>query len=364
MPLTEIETFSISLLQILDEAGKVDKKLEPDLTEEDLLGIYRTMTRARELDRRMLNLQRQGRIGTFGPTTGQEASTVGPAFAMGENDWLVTSFRELGARLQRGEPAINALTFHNGYEEGNTLPEGVNGITPISIIVGSQTLHAAGIAYALRYRGVEDAAVVTFFGDGASSEGDVYEAMNFAGVWNVPVVFICQNNQWAISVPRSHQTAATTLAQKAIAAGIRGIQVDGNDVLAMYAATKEALERAKAGEGPTLIEAITYRLLMHTTADDPKKYRDEAEEQEAWTREPLIRYRAYLEGKGIWNEEKQSTLQEEMAAEIEGVVQEFEAMTDFPPEILFDHVYGTQHAEIEAQKAQFLANLSRERADA
>ena len=364
MPLTEIETFSISLLQILDEAGKVDKKLEPDLSEAELLELYRTMMRTRELDRRMLNLQRQGRIGTFGPVTGQEASTVGPAFAMGEKDWLVTSFRELGARLQRGEPAINSLLFHNGYEEGNSLPEGVGRMTPISIIVGSQALHAAGIAYALRYRGEEDAAALTFFGDGASSQGDVYEAMNFAGVWNAPVVFICQNNQWAISVPRANQTAAPTLAQKAIGAGIRGIQVDGNDVLAMYAATKEALERAKAGEGPTLIEAVTYRLLMHTTADDPKKYRDEAEEQEAWTREPLIRYRAYLEEKGLWDKAKQSALEEELAAEIESVIQEFEAMTEFPPEVLFDFVYGTEHAEIAAQKEQFLANLSREKANA
>lgn len=363
MPLTELEQFTISRLQILDEEGNADPELEPDLKVDELIEIYSLMVRARELDQRMLNMQRQGRIGTFGPCTGQEASVVGPAFAMGEKDWLVTSFRELGARLTRGEPMENALLFHNGFEEGNVLPEGTSNIAPISIIVGSQTLHATGIAYALKYRN-EDAAVVTFFGDGGSSQGDVYEAMNFAGVWNAPVVFICQNNQWAISMRRENQTAASTIAQKAIAAGIEGIQVDGNDVLATYSAARQALERAHSGGGPTLIESTTYRLMMHTTADDPKKYRSEEEEKEAWEKEPIPRFRKYLEKKGIWDEKKQEALELEVKAEVEGVVAEFEAKTDFDPAILFDHVFGTKHDEIEEQRAQFLANTAREAADA
>ncbi len=364
MPLTELESFTVQHLQILDAEGRADPDLEPDLDDETLIEMYRAMMRARQLDARMLNLQRQGRIGTFGPCTGQEAAVVGPAFAMGESDWLVTAFRELGARLVRGEPAVNALLFHNGYEEGNVLPEGVDRITPISIIVGSQALHAAGIAWAMKYRGEKDTAVVTFFGDGGSSQGDVYEAMNFAGVWQAPVVFVAQNNQWAISVPRSKQTAAATIAQKAIAAGIHGIQVDGNDVLATYVAARQALERAKAGEGPTLIEAVTYRLLMHTTADDPKKYRSEAEEEAAWANEPLPRFRRYLEGKGLWNEEKQTALEAELKAEIDAVVTEFEARTDFDPKRLFDHVYGTSHPEIERQRREFAAHLSEETDDA
>jgi len=360
MPLTELQTHTIHHLRILDEEGNADPDLEPDLGEETLIEIYRAMVRARELDARMLKLQRQGRIGTFGPTTGQEAAVVGPAFAMGERDWLVTAFRELGARLVRGEPAINSLLFHNGYEEGNVLPEGVERITPISIIVGSQPLHATGIAWAMQYRGEKDTAVVTFFGDGATSQGDVYEAMNFAGVWNSPVVFIAQNNQWAISVPRSQQTATPTLAQKAIAAGIEGIQVDGNDVLAMYVAARDALERARSGGGPTLIEAVTYRLLMHTTADDPKKYRKEEEEQAAWEREPLPRYRRYLEKKGVWDEAKQEALETGIKAEIDAVVKEFEARTDFAPELLFDHTFGTENRELQRQRREFLANRTEE----
>lgn len=363
MPLTELEQFTVSRLQILDDDGNADPELEPDLTEEELLDIYRFMTRARELDQRMLNLQRQGRIGTFGPSTGQEASAVGPAFAMGDNDWLVTAFRELGARMARGEPMTNALIFHNGFEEGNVLPEDASDMTPISIIVGSQALHAAGIAYALKYRG-EDSAVVSFFGDGGSSQGDVYEAMNFAGVWQAPVVFVCQNNQWAISMPRGKQTAASTIAQKAIAAGIPGIQVDGNDVLATYVATRQALERARSGGGPTLIESVTYRLMMHTTADDPKKYRSEEEEKEAWEREPIQRFRRYLERKGIWDEEKQAALEAEVKAEVDAAVSEFEERKDFKPDILFDHVFGTRHEEIEEQREQFLANLQKESGNA
>ncbi|MBM3318937.1 MAG: pyruvate dehydrogenase (acetyl-transferring) E1 component subunit alpha, partial [Candidatus Eisenbacteria bacterium] len=257
----------------------------------------------------------------------------------------------------RGEPAINSLVFHNGYEEGNLIPDARHQVLPISIIVGSQVLHAVGVAYALKYRKEQDTAVVTFCGDGGSSQGDFYEALNFAGVWKAPVVFIVQNNQWAISVPRRMQTAAATIAQKAIAAGIPGVQVDGNDVLAMIVASREALERARRGEGPTLIEAVTYRLMMHTTADDPRKYRSEEEEQAAWKRDPIPRFRRYLEGRGLWDDARQAKLDQELKEREDAVVREFEAQTDFRPDLLFDHVYGTRHAEIEAQRAEYLENL-------
>ncbi len=359
MPLKEVAKFSVSYMQILDENGNVDEKLEPNIDKKELLEIYRWMVLSREADQRMINLQRQGRIGTVGPSTGQEAAHVVPAYLMKKNDWFVGAFREAGARLVRGESIVQALVFYNGFEEGNKKPKDYRTL-PISIIVGAQTLHAVGIGYAVKYRGEKDTAVVAFMGDGATSEGDFHEAMNFAGVWQAPVVFICQNNQWAISMPRHKQTKAQTLAQKAIAYGIPGLQVDGNDPLAMYAATQEALDRARSGGGPTFIEAITYRLMMHTTADDPKKYRSDDEVAQWQKKDPIPRFKKYLESKGIWDEEKEATLQAEIKEEIDTAVKEFEDFKDLPPEACFDYVSGTKHAELEEQKQEFLDNLRKE----
>ncbi len=363
MPLKEVCKFSISYLQILDEKGKVDQKLEPKISNKDLLALYRWICLAREVDQRMINLQRQGRIGTLGPSTGQEAAHCVPAFLMKENDWLVGAFREAGARLMRGESIAQALLFYNGFEEGNKKPQAMRTL-PISIIVGSQTLHAVGIGYAMKYRGEKDSVVVTFLGDGGTSEGDFHEALNFAGVWQVPVVFIVQNNQWAISMPRAKQTHSKTIAQKAIAYDIPGIQVDGNDPLAMFVATQEALERARKGEGPTLIEAVTYRLMMHTTADDPKKYRSDEEVEDWKKKDPLPRFRKYLEDKGIWDARKQKALDAEIKAEIDAAVKEFEAIKDLKPDACFDHVFGTKHDEIEEQRQEFLKYIGKEAADA
>ena len=363
MPLKEVCKFSISYLQILDEKGKVDQKLEPKISNKDLLALYRWICLAREVDQRMINLQRQGRIGTLGPSTGQEAAHCVPAFLMKENDWLVGAFREAGARLMRGESIAQALLFYNGFEEGNKKPQAMRTL-PISIIVGSQTLHAVGIGYAMKYRGEKDSVVVTFLGDGGTSEGDFHEALNFAGVWQVPVVFIVQNNQWAISMPRAKQTHSKTIAQKAIAYDIPGIQVDGNDPLAMFVATREALERARKGGGPTLIEAVTYRLMMHTTADDPKKYRSDEEVEDWKKKDPLPRFRKYLEDKGIWDARKQKALDAEIKAEIDAAVKEFEAIKDLKPDACFDHVFGTKHDEIEEQRQEFLKYIGKEAADA
>jgi pyruvate dehydrogenase E1 component alpha subunit len=364
MPTKVIEEFSVSYMQILDEDGNVDEKLEPAIEPEKLLKMYKTMVLAREADQRKLKLQRQGRIGTFGPSTGQEATAVGASAALNDDDWFVGAFREYGGRLWRGEPLTNQLYYYNGYEEGNVQPEGGSMKTlPNAVIVGSQTLHAVGIGYALKYK-KEKAASLVFMGDGATSEGDFHEALNFAGVWKAPTVFFCQNNQWAISVPRSKQTAATTLAQKAIAHGFNGIQVDGNDVLAVYKATSEALEMARNGEGPTLIEGITFRLMMHTTADDPKKYRTEEVEEKWWKVEPLIRFRKYLENKGLWDDAKQEALMEEVKQKIDDAVKEFEARDDFKPDEPFDHVFGTKHPDIEEQRQKFLAELKLEESNA
>ena len=357
MPLTTIGQFRIPYMQILDENGTVDRELEPQLSDQELLRLYRAMYLSREADQRMLKLQRQGRIGTFGPGTGQEAAFCGPTFALTDKDWLLGSFREPGARFMRGEPLSTALLYYNGYEEGNALSPAKRTL-PIAVIVASQTLHAVGIAYSMRYQGEKDSAVLTFLGDGATSQGDFHEALNFAAVWQVPVVFVVQNNQWAISVPRSRQTHAQTIAQKAIAYDVPGIQVDGNDVLATYQAAKDALDRAHSGGGPTLIEAVTYRLMMHTTADDPKKYRSEKEEQEWWGKEPLLRFTRYLENKGILAAQVKSAIEAETKSYIDEEIKIFEARTGFKPDSPFDHVFGTRHAGIEKQRAAFLYELN------
>lgn len=356
MPLTDIATFSVRHLQVLDEHGKLDADLDPNLPEDVLVRLYRGMVLAREADERMLKLQRQGRIGTFALNSGQEAAQVGPALAMTQQDWLVPAFRELGARLARGLPLVKDLLFYNGFEEGSVAPEAGRTL-PISIIVGSQTLHAVGLAYALQYRGETDAAVVTFLGDGGTSEGEFYEALNFAGVWKAPVVFIVQNNHWAISIPRSRQTASQTLAQKAIAAGIECLSVDGNDALAMYRAADEALKRARSGGGPTLIEAVTYRLLMHTTSDDPSRYRTDEEAQAWWARDPIPRLAAYMAGRGLWDEAREQALRASVRAEVDAAVKEMEATTGMKPDAAFDFVYGTRHDGIEQQRAEFLSGL-------
>ncbi len=362
MPRKPIARFSISSLSVLAPDGSVDRRLEPKLSDDELRTLYRAMVLAREADGRMLKLQRQGRIGTFPLCTGQEASACGVALAMGKSDWLVPAFREVGALLMRGIPIEQVLALYAGYEEGNRIPASLRTL-PMAIPVGSQIPHAPGLAYAARLRGEQDTAVVCFFGDGATSEGDFHEAVNFAAVWKVPVVFVCQNNGWAISLPTGEQTASATIAQKAIAYGIPGIQVDGNDALAVYRATAEALDRARKGEGPTLIETVTYRLMMHTTSDDPSKYREDAEVEDWWAKDPIPRFRTYLEGKGLWDGDLEEALQAEIKDTIDGAVTRFESQLDVPPDTPFDHVLGTDHAFVDEQRAAFLDARGGENAD-
>jgi len=365
MPKTEIAAFSIPYLQILDEKGDLDGDLAPDLDDEALVRLYRHMMWGRLTDERMLKLQRQGRIGTFAPSTGQEAAHCAAMFAARESDWFVGAFREQGARLMRGESLRRQLIYFNGFEEGNVNEPGANQRQlPVSVIVGAQALHAVGIAYAMRLRGEPQTAVICFMGDGATSEGDFHEALNFAAVWQVPVVFVVQNNQWAISVPRDKQTRARTLAQKAVAYEMCGIQVDGNDALAVYVAVREALERGRAGEGPTLVEAVTYRLMMHTTADDQYKYRSKEEEQTWWDKDPLRRYRIFLEKRQLWDDASQAALEKECKEKIDEQVAAFEAIGEPDPALPFDHVFGTAHPRLARQKAEFLAELEKEGAHA
>ncbi len=357
MPLETIQSFHVRRLGVLDEEGRVDPDVDPGLDDATLLALARSMLLSRAADERMFKLQRQGRLGTFPPGIGQEAASVGAAAAMADQDWLVPAFRDMGALLERGYSLESYLRLYNGWEEGNLVPEGCR-ILPSAIVVASSTLHAVGLAWGLRHKGESDTAVLSFIGDGGTSEGDFYEALNFAGVWNVPVVFVIQNNQWAISMPRAAQTRAASLAQKAISAGIPGLQVDGNDVLAVYRATRQALQRAREGDGPSLIEAVTYRLGVHTTADDPRKYRSEDEEQTWWAREPLTRFQRYLENRGLLDTEGWEALQEEASEVVAAAVRAMEDTPPFTGELPFDHVFGTSHTAIEEQRQEYLAHAS------
>lgn len=359
MPLKQIEQFEVDALQVLDAQGELDEALDPPLDDDQRIELYRSMVLAREADQRMLKLQRQGRIGTFPLCTGQEAASCAVTLAMDERDWLVLAFRELGAMLMRGIPLEKTLLLYAGYEEGNHTPEAPRTL-PVAIPVASQIPHATGLAFAARAQGEQDTAVVAFFGDGATSEGDFHEALNFAGLWKAPVVFVCQNNGWAISLPRHEQTASATIAQKAIAYGIEGLQVDGNDALAMYKATSEALVRARSGGGPTLIEAVTYRLMMHTTADDPTKYRSDEEVQSWWERDPLNRFRRDLERRGLWGGDREEALAREVKAEIDGAVERFESWPAVEPDAPFEHVYGGEVAAVAEQREAFLARRQRQ----
>ncbi len=358
MPRKEIDLpYRVDHLSILDEEGKLDSSIEPLIPDEVLLKIHRTMILARRFDERMLILQRQGRIGTFAPIKGQEAQ-IGAAAVLEPDDWLVPSFREMPAELWRGKKMESILLLYGGYNEGGYVPEAVNNL-PVAIPVGSQTLHAAGLAYAIKYRKQRQIAM-TFFGDGATSEGDFHEAMNFSAVFQVPVVFVIQNNHWAISVPRSRQTHSKTLAQKALAYDMPGLQVDGNDVLAVYAGAKEAAERARAGGGPSLIECVTYRMSMHTTADDPKKYRTE-EEVEAWIkRDPITRFQKYLTAKGLLTDDTIAAVDAEVQSEIKAAEERWAQQVEkaLDPLDMFAHAFAEMPPHLLAQKEELRQELA------
>lgn len=353
MPRTTIEPqFTVEHLSILDSDGNLDSALEPEIAPEELKRLHRAMLLGRRFDERMLRLQRQGRIGTFAPIKGQEAAQIGSVATLRRTDWMVPSFRETAAMLWRGWTMEKMLLFFAGYLEGGQ-PAPDQRDLPICIPVGTQLPHAVGLAYAAQYRG-DDAVVMVYCGDGATSEGDFHEAMNFAGVWHLPLVFLVQNNQWAISIPLKKQTHSRTIAQKALAYGFSGLQVDGNDLLAVYAASREAVERARRGDGPSLIECVTYRLGMHTTSDDPTKYRS-AEEVQAWERkDPLTRFGAYLQKRNLLD----GGLEEQIDAEIARAVQSFEAVGPADPLGMFDHAYATRPAPLEAQRAEMQARLA------
>src|SRR5690625_1943025 len=307
------------MFQILNEEGKVvNEEAMPDLSDEQLKELMRRMVYTRVLDQRSIALNRQGRLGFYAPTAGQEASQIASHFALDKDDFLLPGYRDVPQLIWHGLPLYKAFLFSKGHFHGNQM-EGVNGLPP-QIIIGAQYIQAAGVALGLKMRGKKQVAV-TYTGDGGTSQGDFYEGLNFAGVYEVPAIFFVQNNFFAISVPVEIQTKAKTLAQKAVAAGMEGFQVDGMDPLAVYAITKHARERAINGEGPTLIETVTYRYGPHTMAgDDPTRYRTKELDSEWEQKDPLVRFRKYLEDKNLWSEDEETKVVEEAKEDIKEAI--------------------------------------------
>lgn len=306
--------------QILDEEGKVvNEEAMPELSEDELKELMTRMVYTRIWDQRAISLNRQGRLGFYAPVAGQEASMIGSQFALETQDWILPGYRDIPQIHYHGVPLDQAFLWSRGHFMGGQMPEGVRVMMP-QIIIGAQITQTAGVALGLK-KNKEDAVAITYTGDGGASQGDFYEGMNFAGAFNAPAIFVVQNNRFAISVPVEKQSAASTIAQKAVAAGIHGVQVDGMDILAVYAATKEARKRGLDENGPTLIETLTYRYGPHTMAgDDPTRYRT-SDEDDAWEKkDPLVRFRKYLESKDLWTEEEEEKIVEQAKEDIKAAI--------------------------------------------
>jgi pyruvate dehydrogenase E1 component alpha subunit len=335
------------MLQILDENAQVVISLEPPLSPDELKKIYELMVMTRAADQKSFKLQRQGRMGTFAPSLGHEACQVGSSFALNRQDWFFPYFRDLGSYITLGFPLSYYFLYWMGNEQGMNIPPHLN-IFTLAIPVASHLPLAVGAGMAAAIKG-EKLAILCTFGDGATSEGDFHEALNMAGVNKSPNVFLCYNNQYAISTPVKKQTASNTLAQKAKAYGFDGVLVDGNDVLAMYAVSKEALQKARDGGGPTLIEAYTYRMSSHTTSDDPSKYRSDKETQEWKKKDPIDRFRTYLQNKGLWSQAFEADIQEKVEKTVEAAVDEAENIPDPVIEDLFAFTYKKMPPHLQEQ---------------
>jgi pyruvate dehydrogenase E1 component alpha subunit len=325
MPLKTIATLDIKRLEILDIDGTVDKSLMPKVSDKLLLEMYRLMFQIRAFDERAILLQRSGRLGTYPMITGQEATQCVPPLALKPSDWVVPTYRGGGVYFARGMQMRYGLLYWAGDDRGTHFPDGNNDMI-FSIPVGTHLTQVAGLAWGQKLKG-QGGVAMTYCGDGTSSKGDLHEALTFAGQFKLPAIYIIENNGWAISVPRKRQAATQTLAQKAWGYGVQGIQVDGNDALAVYAATVEAVARARKGEGATLIECETYRMGHHTTADDATRYRD-TKEVESWKkRDPISRFKKFLTAKKLWNDKAEGALE---AATDAWINQEVKAYEDFP----------------------------------
>lgn len=346
--------FEISYTQYLDKNGKAIAELPAFARDAAaLVDLYRWMVLMRTYDQKAIALQRTGQLGTYASLLGQEAINAAAGAAMRPEDVLLTTYRENGAQIMRGVKLEEFLLFWSGDERGSDYAA-ARGDFPLCITIGAHVTHAAGVAYAMKLKR-EARVAVAMFGDGATSKGDFYEGINAAGVWRLPAVFLVSNNQWAISVPRGTQTAAETLAQKAVAAGIEGLQVDGNDVIAVRDVLERALEKARGGRGATLIEALTYRLSDHTTADDASRYRSADEVSEAWTKDPVVRLRNYLVSCQAWDKTREEALMKDCNKTVQTAVEAYQKIPPPPPEQMFDHLYATLPAALEKQRAQALS---------
>ena len=347
--MTVVAKFEIKYTQFLDEHGKTRRELPEFAADaEQMTRMYRFMQLTRAFDRRCINLQRTGQVGTIASSHGHEAAQIGVAAAMRPEDVLAPSYREHGAVIWRGVRMSQLLAVWGGDERGHDW-DGARHDFPYCVPIATQCLHAAGAALALKMRGQENCAVA-LCGDGATSEGAFYEALNAAGALHLPVVFVVTNNRYAISMPVTGQTAASTLAQKAIAAGLPGEQVDGNDLIAVRRQAEQAMRKARSGGGPSLIEALSYRLGDHTTADDASRYREDKEVQEARDREPLKRMRRLMEANFGWTEAQEKALLEELEAEVEAEVDAYLRMPEPQIEDIFAHQFGNMPAMLEAQR--------------
>jgi pyruvate dehydrogenase E1 component alpha subunit len=350
MPRKVVYQAAIEYLQILDEEGHLDAELaEGTLSDAEVKSLYTKMIICREFDETAFKLQRSGRMGTFPQNKGQEATSLGAARALRKGvDHIVPYYRDNPALFLHGLPMHDILLHWMGDERGNAIPKDL-AISAVNLIIGTQALHAAGIGWAFKLR-KEQKAVLCFFGEGATSTGDFHEAMNFASVMKLPVVFCCVNNAWAISTPTGKQSASETFAQKALAYGMPTMQVDGNDLFAVYKSHHEAIERARSGDGPSFIESLTYRLGDHTTADDARRYRDTEELTAAQKRDPLTRTRKFLESRGLWNEQDESHAWDRARTIVREATRAALEIEKPPVTDLFDHTFAELPPELQRQR--------------
>lgn len=353
---SRVAEFAITYSRFLDAQGQLTQALPESLNNPELLRkLYEYMVLNRTFDTKAVALQRTGRMGTYPSSSGQEAIGVGVGNAMQKGDVLVPYYRDHGAHLIRGGKIEEIYLLWGGDERGSDFAE-LKEDLPVSVPIASQCLHAVGVAKAIQYR-KQSRAVVTFIGDGGTSEGDFYEAINLAGAWKLPVLFVINNNYWAISVPLSEQTVCKTLAQKGIAAGITAEQVDGNDVLAVQYATENALKRIREGQGPHLIEALTYRMCDHTTADDAKRYQPPEEVEAHKKEDPILRLRNYLASQNLWDEEQEKALYARVKQTVEQAVHNYESIPPQAPTAIFDYLYAKLPHDLIEQRDILLANL-------
>lgn len=351
---TTLETTQpVPYVQVLDEKGNVvNPDMMPDLSDDALRDLMRKMVFTRILDQRAIKLARQGRLGFYAPVAGQEAAMIGSESATEKEDFILPGYRDIPQCLFHGWPLYQWVLFSRGHQHGTEIPKDVQVLIP-QIIIGAQYVQAVGTAMAFKLRN-EKRIAITYTGDGGTSQGDFYEGINFAGALHVPAVFVVQNNQFAISVPVRLQTAAETLAQKAVAAGIPGVLVDGNDVLAMYAVTKQAVDRARDGDGPTLIEALTFRFGPHTmSGDDPTRYRTKELENEWEQKDPLVRFRTYLEGKKLWSQADEEKVMEEAKNDVNEAIKKADGYPKMTIPSLIDSMFETLPEAMKAQRAEY-----------